>query len=181
MHAAIVDAVRTGRLAEERLAEAADRVAALCRWASPTSAGAAGRAVGAEAARRALQVVGDVAIAGPILVLELVPEANIAAGEALHGPADVLPDAVVDSASRSSPRSGRAPRRSTRVAASSSSPATRAGMRGRSGRWPRPSRLRPDLIVVETGLPSGRPDAGAFIATLGAGRANLEAMADAMR
>ena len=41
--------------------------------------------------------------------------------------------------------------------------------------------LRPDLIVVETGLPSGRPDAGAFIATLGAGRANLEAMADAMR
>ena len=41
--------------------------------------------------------------------------------------------------------------------------------------------LRPDLVVVETGIPSGRPDAGAFIATLGAGRANLEAMAAAMR
>ena len=41
--------------------------------------------------------------------------------------------------------------------------------------------LRPDLIVVETGLPGGRPDAGAFIATYGAGRANLEAMAAAMR
>ena len=41
--------------------------------------------------------------------------------------------------------------------------------------------LRPDLIVVETGLPGGRPDASAFITTHGAGRANLEAMADAMR
>ena len=41
--------------------------------------------------------------------------------------------------------------------------------------------LRPDLIVVETGLPSGRPDAGAFIVTFGAGRANLEAMAAATR
>ena len=41
--------------------------------------------------------------------------------------------------------------------------------------------LRPDLIVVETGLPSDPPDAGAFIATHGAGRANLEAMAAAMQ
>ena len=83
VHAAIVDAVRSGRLAEERLADAAARVAAVCRWASPTDAGAADREVGAEAARRALEVSGDVAVGGPILVLELVPEANIAAGEAL--------------------------------------------------------------------------------------------------
>ena len=43
VHAAIVAAVRSGRLAEERLAEAAERVAAVCRWASPTDVGAAGR------------------------------------------------------------------------------------------------------------------------------------------
>ena len=94
VHAAIVAAVRSGRLAEERLAEAAERVAAVCRWASPTDAGAAGREVGAEAARRALEISGSVSAGDPILVLELVPEANIAAGEALHGLADLLPDAV---------------------------------------------------------------------------------------
>ncbi len=39
VHAAIVDAVRAGRLLEERLAEAAARVAALGQWASPTTRG----------------------------------------------------------------------------------------------------------------------------------------------
>ena len=94
VHAAIVGAVRSGRLAEERVAEAAERVAAVGRWASPAAAGAAGRDVGAEAARRALESSGEVAVAGPVLVVELVPEANIAAGEAQHGLAELLPDAV---------------------------------------------------------------------------------------
>ena len=180
VHAAIVDAVRTGRLAEERLAEAADRVAALCRWAAPTSAGAAGHSVGGEAARRALQVDGDAAISGPILVLELVPEANIAAGEALHGSADVLPDAAVIQL-REAPRDlaalleEHAGRRVVVVARD-------AGRHAWQDRTVAAiAALRPDLIVVETGLPSGRPDASAFITTHGAGRANLEAMADAMR
>ena len=180
VHAAIVDAVRTGRLPEERLAEAADRVAALCRWAAPTSAGAAGRAAGAEAARRALRVSGDVAIGGPILVLELVPEANIAAGEAQHGPADVLDDAVairlseepLDLAALFSAHEGRrvviVARDAGRHAWQEQTVANAAA-------------LRPDLIVVETGIPSGRPDAAAFIVTHGAGRANLEAMAAATR
>ncbi len=180
VHAAIVDAVRNGRLTEERLADAAARVAALGRWASPTSAGAAGRDVGAEAARRALQVSGDVTIAGPILVLELLPEANIAAGEALHGPADVLPDAVSvrlrgptdDLAALLEEHDGRrlvvVARDAARHAWQEQTIATAAA-------------LRPDLVVVETGIPGSRPEAGAFIATLGAGRANLEAMAAATR
>jgi beta-N-acetylhexosaminidase len=180
VHAAIVDAVRTGRIAEERLAEAAERVAALCGWAAPTNVGAAGRSVGAEAARRALRVSGDVAIVGPVLVLELVPEANIAAGEALHGPADVLSEAVAiqlrdvprDLAALLGEHEGRRLVVVTRDA-------------GRHAWQERTvanaAALRPDLIVVETGLPGDRPDAGVFIATHGAGRANLEAMAAAIR
>ena len=180
VHAAVVDAVHTGRLAEERLAEAADRVAALCRWASPTSVGAPGRSVGAEAARRALQVWGDVGIAGPVLVLELVPEANIAAGDAAHGPADVLPDAVSirlrettpDLAALLAPHDGRrlvvVARDAGRHAWQEQTVAAAAA-------------LRPDLIVVETGIPGDPPDVAAFIATRGAGRANLEAMAAATR
>jgi len=180
VHIAIVDAVRTGRLTEERLADAADRVAALCRWSSPTSAGAPGRDVGAEAARRALRMSGDVAISGPVLVLELIPEANIAAGDALHGPADVLADAVAVQL-RDAPRDlpallGEHEGRRVVVVARD------AGRHAWQERTiATAAALRPDLIVVETGLPSGRPDAGAFIATRGAGRANLEAMAAAMR
>jgi beta-N-acetylhexosaminidase len=179
VHAAIVDAVRTGRITEERLAEAADRVGALCRWAAPTSAGAAGRTVGAEAARRALQASGDVAVSGPILVLELVPEANIAAGEAQHGPADVLHDAVAVQL-REAPRDlaallgEHADRRVVVVARDAGRHAWQEQTVATA------AALRPDLIVVETGLPSARPDAGAFIATHGAGRANFEAMAAAM-
>jgi beta-N-acetylhexosaminidase len=180
VHAAIVDAVGTGRLTEERVAEAADRVAALGRWASPTSAGAAGREVGAEAARRALQVSGDVAIAAPILVLELIPEANIAAGEAEHGPADVLPDAV-------SVQLRRAP--DDLAAVLKEHDGRRLVVVARdAARHPwqeetvaAATALRPDVVVVETGIPGGRPEAGGFIATLGAGRANLEAMAAATR
>jgi beta-N-acetylhexosaminidase len=180
VHAAVVDAVHTGRLAEERLAEAADRVAALCRWASPTSVGAPGRSVGAEAARRAVQVWGDIGIAGPVLVLELVPEANIAAGDAAHGPADVLPDAVSirlrettpDLAALLAPHHGRrlvvVARDAGRHAWQEQTVAAAAA-------------LRPDLIVVETGIPGDPPDVAAFIVTRGAGRANLEAMAAATR
>ena len=40
---------------------------------------------GAEAARRALRVEGDTSLSGEPLVIELRPEATIAAGEARHG------------------------------------------------------------------------------------------------
>jgi beta-N-acetylhexosaminidase len=180
VHAAIVGAVRTGRLTEERLAEAADRVAALGRWTAPTQAGAAGRVVGAEAARRALRVHGDASISGPVLVLELVPEANIAAGEALHGPADVLRDAV-------SIRLNDLPRDLAALLGEHEDRRVVVVARdvGRHA-WQEQTvaaaaALRPDLIVVETGVPSRRPEAGTFIVTHGAGRANLEAMAAATR
>jgi beta-N-acetylhexosaminidase len=180
VHAAIVGAVRSGRLAEERLAEAAERVAALCRWASPTSAGAAGRSAGAEAARRALQLSGEAAAAGPILVLDLRPEANIAAGEATYGLADVAPDAV-------SVQLQEAPRDLAALLARHDGRRLVVVARD-AGRhaWQEQAlaeaaALRPDLVVVETGLPSGRPESWPTIFTFGAGRANLEAAAAVLR
>ena len=85
------------------------------------------------------------------------------------------------SASRGARRSGRAPWRSTTDAASSSSRATPARHAWQEETVAAATALRPDLVVVETGIPGSRPEAGAFIATLGAGRANLEAMAAATR
>ncbi len=175
VHAAIVDAVRSGRLPAERVADAAERVAAICRWASPTAAGAPGREVGAEAARRALEISGDVAAAGPFLVLELVPEANIAAGEALYGLADVLPDAVAvrldeepgDLAGLLAEHEGRRLVVVARdVARHPWQEATVAAVRT----------ARPEAIVVETGIPDGVTS----IVTHGAGRANLAAAAAAL-
>ena len=180
VHAAIVDAVRTGRLAEERLADAAERVAALCRWASPTSAGAAGREVGAEAARRALRCRGDVTISGPIVVLELVPEANIAAGEAAARARRRPARRCLGAASRSRPTWPRSSREheDRRLVVVARDAARHAWQEETVAAA---AALRPDLVVVETGIPSSRPEAGASIVTLGAGRANLEAMAAATR
>jgi beta-N-acetylhexosaminidase len=175
VHAAIVDAARSGRLEEERLAEAAERVAATSRWASPTAAGAAGRELGAEAARRALRVTGSVKADGPILVLELVPEANIAAGEARHGLADLLPDAVAVQLRAAPPDLAAllAQHESRRLVLV----ARDAGRHAWQGRTlAAATALRPDAIVVETGLPGG----GASIVTHGAGRANLAAAANAL-
>jgi beta-N-acetylhexosaminidase len=176
IHAAIVGAVRSGRLGEERLAEAAARVAGVSRWASPTDAGAAGRGVGAEAARRALESSGPVAAGGPILVLELVPEANVAAGEAQHGLAELLPGAVAvtlreaprDLAALLGEHDGRRLVLLVRDAARHA--------------WQQATvleaaTLRPDLVVVETGIPGRLPDGVASIVTSGAGRANLAAAA----
>jgi beta-N-acetylhexosaminidase len=179
VHAAIVGAVRSGRLPEERLAEAAARVAAVCRWASPTDAGAGNDEVGLEAARRALEASGDLAGGGPFVVLELVPEANIAAGEAVHGLADLLPGAVTVRL-REAPRdlaelvtehegrrlvlvardAARHPWQQETVAAAAA--------------------IRPDAIVVETGIPRPGSDGLASIVTHGGGRANFAAAAEAL-
>ena len=179
VHAAIVGAVRSGRLGEERVADAAARVAALGRWASPTDAGAAGRDVGAEAARRALGVSGEVAGAGPILVLELVPQANIAAGEARHGLADVHPDAVAV-------RLQDAPRDlETLLAEHEGRRLVLVARDAARHDWQQETvgaatALRPDAIVVETGVPGQGQRGVASIVTHGAGRANLAAAADAL-
>src|SRR5262249_36829624 len=83
------DAIAT-RVPAERLAEAAERVRRVGRWAQG-DAGDGDRAGGADAARRAIPVEGDVSFDGTRRVVELRPRANIAAGE--HKPS--LGDAIV--------------------------------------------------------------------------------------
>jgi beta-N-acetylhexosaminidase len=152
IHAAVVASVD-----EERLREAAGRVAKLAAWARPTPS-TVNRAGAAVAARRALQVEGDVSFGGAPRIVELRPVANIAAGEAEHGlgavvregefvpPADVI---VVRDAHRHS--------------------------------WMRDAADVEGVIVVETGLPVWRPTrARGYVAAFGGGRASLEAVSEVL-
>src|SRR5471030_351383 len=78
--AAIAGAVRDGRLAEERLTEAAGRVAAVGAGVPAGRAGRTAPGEGRALARRALRVVGDIGLGSAPLVLELVPPPTMAAG-----------------------------------------------------------------------------------------------------
>jgi len=153
VEAAIVAAVRGGRLAEERLAEAAARVRAVAAWTGGGRA-APSAGLGLDAARRALVVEGDVSVRGGGVV-ELAPVANIAAGEHLHGfdgalvlhEGDTVPEAevyVVRDAHRHP--------------------------------WMREAADRPGAVVVEVGLPVWRPGRSrGYLATRGRSRVSLDA------
>jgi beta-N-acetylhexosaminidase len=162
VHEAIVAAVRAGRLREERLHEAAGRVGALAAWTSPRPAH--DREAGSEAARRALRVEGDPSLDGEPLVVELWPEATIAAGEAHHGLGEILDAQTIRLRERDRlPPLGHSVVFVVRDA--------------HRNAWQR-ELIPPGAVVVETGLPEWRPPAArAYVATYGAGRANLEAAA----
>jgi beta-N-acetylhexosaminidase len=146
------------RVPEQRLAEAAARVRRVAAWAVAPRASEADHTVGLDAARRALRVEGDVALDGPVEVVTLEPEANIAAGRSAHSLPDVLPTTpgghlviVVRDAHR------------------------HAWMRERV-------EAHPEAIVVETGVPGWRPSSvRAYVATYGGSRASLEAVAELLR
>jgi beta-N-acetylhexosaminidase len=102
-----------------------------------------------------LRVEGDVALDGPAEVVELRPEANVAAGRAQHSLADALPSTeggrlvlVVRDAHRH-------PWMRERVEA------------------------HPEAIVVEVGLPHWRPPAArGYVASYGGSHASFEAIAE---
>jgi beta-N-acetylhexosaminidase len=178
VHGAIVAAVSDGRLAAERLDEAAGRVAELGRWASQASGDEQRPDLGREAAQRALLREGEIALARPPFVLELRPEPSIAAGAAHHGLADVLDGA--EGAVLTAPPgaaellAGREDRQPVVV--------VRDAHRHEWERQVLEAVLAADprTVVVETGLPLWRPEGAAYIATHGAGRVNLEAAANAL-
>jgi beta-N-acetylhexosaminidase len=183
VHRALPAAVRSGRLRPERLAEAADAVTRLGHPSSDASSnGPPDRSIGAAAARRAVRVRGNVALAGPPLVVELEPEPMVAAGRSMYG----LGSAIRE-------------RRPSSAVVSLHDAATDTGdvVRSAEGRplvlvlrdaarhpWQRSVAselidLRPDAVIVETGLPGWIPErASASVETHGAGRVNLEAAAD---
>jgi beta-N-acetylhexosaminidase len=161
---AVIDAVGSGRLDEERLADAAGRVRRLSQRSGAAQPG--DRAIGAAAAARALRVEGDVRVGERPVVVELRAEPLIAAGETgaslsralgvpAHGSANGLPPGRIVLAVRDAARHPWQQQVAEQLLAE-----------------------RPDTIVVETGVPGWRPTAAtALIETHGAGRASLEAAA----
>jgi beta-N-acetylhexosaminidase len=175
VHAAVVDAVREGRLAEERLSETAERVQALAAWAASPSASTRRPELGARAAALALRSEGAIGLSAPPLVVDLRPPASIAAGEAGHGLADVMDvaEAVVVREGDALPEpNGR--------------PLVVVVRDAHRHEWERAAVERllgpaPQAVVVETGLPLWRPEGASYVASYGGGRANFEAAANALR
>lgn len=182
---ALVGAVRSGRLAEERLAEAGGRVSRAAQWetgSDPTWSDPVGRReVGRAAARRALQCDGEARLSRPALVVELEPEPSMAAGRLTQGPGDWFRDAMPESEVVHlydwPPDPGLPADRDGRQLVIVARDAHRHV-------WQQEAvedmvAGAEDAIVVEVGLPLWRPaGAAAYIATFGAGRVNVEAAAE---
>ncbi|MFE1010778.1 glycoside hydrolase family 3 protein [Streptomyces sp. NPDC058794] len=191
---ALVEAVRSGELPEERLADAAERVRALAGWAAANrpSGGAAGSAdteVGLRAARRALRLTGAdgfTPLTEPPYVAAFTPVANIAVG-------DETPWGIAAELSRLLPGtetgSFTGPDAGGEVLAAAGKRRIVAVVRDEhrhpwmAAALDRLLATRPDTIVVEMGVPRAEPRGSLHLATHGAarvcGRAAAEAVAGA--
>jgi beta-N-acetylhexosaminidase len=174
---ALVTAVHSGRLPEERLAAAAGQVRGLAGRSRivPAVAMQLDR-VGLAAARRALRCAGDVRLTGAApVVVQLDPAPTIAVGRTAWGMVGLLPGATElligpDDALPAVP----ADHPLVIVARD----ATRVGWVGRAVAGLLAD--RPDAVVVEMGLPGPVPPATGWIATAGASAASARAAADVL-
>jgi len=185
VRSAIAAAVREGRLEEERLSEAAGRVAASHAPAAALSSsrhGALG-ATGLAAARRALRVNGEIRGDGPLLVVELEGTLSVAAGPFAHDLTGVLRDLRADAETIHLGASDLA----GAVAAVQAHPKRRPVVVVRDvdrHPWQRAAAsavaaAHPQAVVVDVGYPSTEPlCAERVITTFGAGRASLTAAAE---
>ncbi|MFI8877318.1 glycoside hydrolase family 3 protein [Streptomyces sp. NPDC055243] len=189
---ALVGAVRTGELSEERLADAATRVRALAHWtsmpgAADRSGGAPGTEIGLVAARRALTVTRGESYAAPLTeapyVAALTPMANIAVG-------DETPWGVAAELERLLPGTETG---SFTGADAGALALAEAGERrivavvrdAHRHAWMTESlntllTARPDTIVIEMGVPQSPPTGALHIATHGAARVCGLAAAEVM-
>jgi beta-N-acetylhexosaminidase len=189
IRAALVAAVRAGRLAEGRLAEAADRMGGLAAWtaqaaqAAPGTAGRMGAAadVGLGAARRALRADGAVALPGAPCVVELDAAANLAAGATPWGIGEHLAKRLPGTAVV---RLATAPADARAVLGGARAPLVVVVRDAHRFEWQRRTvqqllAARPGAVVVEMGRPIWRPrGAGGYLATYGAARASALAAAE---
>jgi beta-N-acetylhexosaminidase len=195
---ALVTAVRTGELAEERLADAAERVRELARWtatepkptgANDDDAGGVRADVGLIAARRALRLTGGEVfspLTEPPYVAAFTPVANIAVGaETPWGVAAELVRLLpgTETGSFAGPEAGQA----ALVAAGERRIVAVVRDEHRHP-WMAAAldallTARPDTVVVEMGVPQAPPRGALHIATHGAarvcGRAAAEVIAGA--
>jgi beta-N-acetylhexosaminidase len=179
VHRELLAAVAAGDLPEERLREAAGRVAQAGAWAASAPAGGpVDREAGLEAARRALHVEGDLQLGDRATVVELRPRANIAAGEALHSLGEVLAERELDT-------------RQLVLDEATAQPAHVPGIDNAGElvvvvrdahrhHWMRDLAERlPSAVIVEVGLPLWRPARSrGYAATYGGSRVSYEALAD---
>ncbi|GGW20067.1 sugar hydrolase [Streptomyces capoamus] len=187
---ALVAAVRSGELPEERLADAAARVRDLAAWTVTARGDAAGTPadpeVGLVAARRALTVTRAGAAApvtAPAYVAQFNPAPNIAVG-------DQTPWGVAAELERLLPGSA-----SGTFTGEGAGAAVLAAAEGRRivavvrdehrHEWMRSAldtllAARPDTVVVEMGLPQAPPRGALHIATYGAARVCGVAAAEAV-
>src|SRR5581483_2627463 len=177
VQAALVAAVAAGELPEERLREAAARVDRVAAHASPSHVrgqapdmAAGDRSAARVVARRALEVHGAPTLPPSPLVVELRPEANMAAGEAEHSLGAVLAGRIPGARSVVLDEGGPAP---------DGRPDVVVVRDAHRHEWMRDltGRLSP-AVVVEVGVPVWRPDGPAWIATHGGSRVSYEALAD---
>ncbi|MQY13617.1 Beta-hexosaminidase [Streptomyces sp. RB5] len=184
---AIAAAVRSGELAEERLAEAASRVRGLAAWASSRASAVEGAAladpsagagspVGLVAARRALTVTGASGVtpfSAPVYVASFTPVANMAAG-------DETPWGLVPELARLLPGTvggyfGPSSSGAEAVAAAGERPLVAVVRDVHRHPWMGEAlaavlSARPDAVVVEMGVPQASPLGALHIATRGASR-----------
>ena len=193
---ALSEAVASGGLPAERLAEAQQNVAQLRAWlaeAAPlrrADLDGAGDHIGLVAARRAVRAssITTGAVPGPLadpVVVELGAQENMAVGDVPWGLRPWVPAAsiervpaglaVSEAAGVAGTALARAAGRSLIVVVRDAHryPAVRAVV----------SELvaaRPDTVVLEMGLPLWVPPAGVHLATYGAARANAQAAAEVL-
>jgi beta-N-acetylhexosaminidase len=187
---ALVAAVRSGELPEERLADAAARVRDLAAWTAGARAAASATVpdpeVGLVAARRALRVTragAAVPADTPVFVAQFEPARNIAVGDQTPwGVAAELERLLPGTASGSFTGEGGAPEA---LAAADGRRIVAVVRDEHRHDWMRSAldtllAARPDTVVVEMGLPQAAPRGALHIATYGAARVCGVAAAEAV-
>ena len=172
---AIASAVREGRLDEQRLVKASNRIDRLMQWRSEQHAPkAASREVGLDAARRAVQVDGPAHVGSAAVVVQLASTPSQAAGVVPWGLAAPLRDRGVAVAAIELNRAPAGVDGLVREAKDKSLVLVARNLHRHP--WQvtvveSVLALRPDAITVEMGLPACRPaGAAAYVATYGAAR-----------
>jgi beta-N-acetylhexosaminidase len=192
--AALVEAVRTGRLPGERLEDAAARVAQLRAWtasradSSARAEASASGAIGLAAARRAIRVTGTPPVPHQPLVVQLVPPSNLAVGTVPWGLRPYVPAGSYREAGTGTPEDGLAglTRLVTGLLAEAAGRSLIIVVRD-AHRYPIAAEVaglllaaRPDAVLLEMGLPEWQPPAGAYVVSFGAGRNNARAAAETL-
>ncbi|MFC4560803.1 glycoside hydrolase family 3 protein [Nocardiopsis mangrovi] len=175
VRAAIVAAVREGRLDGARLEEAATRLGELRSWTSGRPVPPRADAIGLDVARRAVRVTGELPPLRDPVVTEIDAPPGIAVGDVPWGLAPWFPgtERVDPATARPSDVLARASGRDLVLVVRDAHrfPAAREFVTA-------VCTARPDTVVVEMGLPEWRPECRAHVSTYGAARVNGQSAAE---